>query len=122
VVICCHGDEKGILLPELHPSLAAQEPYVGHFGAEAIRQEARLGGRVVICTGCSTAGLAETFLDAGASAYIAPRGDPYGAAPLAFLMAFYYRLLACGQDLPTAYRAAHRLGGDCKRFGLFRRG
>jgi hypothetical protein len=122
LVLCCHGDEEGIILPELHPSVAAEERYVGHFGADAVRKEARLKGRVVLSTGCSTAGLAEAFLDAGASAYIAPTGDPYGAAPLAFLMAFYYRLLVVGEDLEAAVRAARRIGGDARMFRLFSRG
>ncbi len=26
IVLCCHGDESGIFLPELNPSLAADEP------------------------------------------------------------------------------------------------
>jgi len=121
LVICCHGDaEKGILLPDLAPQCAAGEQYLGSFGAEAIRREARLSGRVVLATGCATGLLAEAFLAAGAAAYLAPRGEPSGAAPLGFLMTFYYRLLAVGDDLETAFRAAQRTGGDCRLFGLFR--
>jgi len=119
IVLCCHGDEEGIILPELHPSVAAGERYLGRFGAEAVRKEARLRGRVVLSTGCSTAALAEAFLAAGAAACIAPDGDPEGPAPLAFLATFYYRLLTLGSSLTSAFRAAKRAGGDCKLFQWF---
>ena len=122
VVLCCHGDDEGIILPELHSSIAAEEPYTGHFGDQAIRREARLDSRVVLSTGCSTGALAPAFLAAGASAYIAPTGDPDGAAPFAFVAMFYYHLLSLGADLRTVFEAAQMVGGDTRMFGLFTSG
>jgi hypothetical protein len=121
LVICCHGDDEGIILPELHPSVAVNERYVDRFGREAVCAEARLDGQVVICTGCSTGMLADSFLQAGAGAFIGPTSDPHGSAPLAFLAVLYYRLLACGDTLEKACERARRTGGDTRLFGLFLR-
>jgi hypothetical protein len=120
LILCCHGDDDGIILPELHPSVAEGEPYVDRFGPEAIRREARLKGRTVICTDCATGKLAEAFLDAGAAAVIAPVGDPHGSAPLVFLTNLYYGLLVLGKDLGTAVDRARKAGGDARMFRLLR--
>ena len=120
LVLCCHGDDEGIILPELDPSVAAREPYLDHFGPEGVRKEARLKGRLVISSGCSTDVLAKAFLIAGASAYIAPKGDPLGPAPLAFLTTFYYRLLVTGDSVEKSVQLARRTGGDTRMFRLFR--
>jgi hypothetical protein len=120
LILCCHGDDDGIILPELHPSVAEGEPYLDRFGTEAIRREARLKERTVICTGCSTGRLAEAFLDAGAAAVIAPVGDPHGSAPLVFLTNLYYGLLVLGDDLGAAVGRARKAGGDARVFRLLR--
>lgn len=119
IILSCHGDDEGIILPELHQAIAAKEAYTGRFGAGAIEKEARLAGRVVLSTGCSTSVLAEAFLAAGASAYIAPTDYPEGPAPFAFAVTFYYHLLSLSENLRTAFEAARTVGGDAQMFALF---
>lgn len=76
LVLCCHGVDGEIILDELHPCVAAGEPYNGRFGADAVRKEADLNGQVVLSTGCSTGSLASAFLSAGAGTYIASAWRP----------------------------------------------
>lgn len=105
LIVCCHADERGIVLNELHPSAEVGEPFLDRAGPADIRAQARLDGRVVICTGCGTgsSALAAAFLAAGASAYIAPDGDPSDA--IFFLTHLYYGL-RWGRTLPQAFDLA----------------
>lgn len=119
LIIACHGDAKGIVLPDLHPAVAAGEPFREYAGPEQIRKYAHLGGRVVVCTGCSTGSeeLARAFLDAGASAFIAPSSEPEDAV---FFLAHLYRRLRRGSTLSEAVAFAQSHDDpDARAFRLF---
>ncbi|CAM5544433.1 MULTISPECIES: hypothetical protein [Streptomyces] len=94
VILCCHGDEGRVLLDELAPEIAAHQPFNGSAGPEDVRAHLRLPGSVVINNGCDTGDprLAEAFLDAGASAYIAPSGAPFGYASVFAPLFLFYEL------------------------------
>lgn len=79
VVLSCHGEGGAILLPELHPRFEETQPLHGRVTADDVRKFARLPGRVIIATGCGTGNdeLAQAFLDAGCTAYVAPTGGPH---------------------------------------------
>jgi hypothetical protein len=117
-----HGDEGGIVIPDLPPELAAAEPFNALLRPEDVRACAKLDGRVVVCTGCSTGNedLAQAFLAAGASAYIAPEADEDGEAAMGFSVALYFGLLYLDLPLAEAVEQARALGGETELFRLFR--
>lgn len=121
LLLCCHGDERGILLDELAPELAEQQPFNEVLTPSITAELGRLDKPVVLSTGCMTGSdaMARGFLDAGCSAYIAPRGYPDGTAALAFAAAFYYRTLALGTPPAGAVATARALGGDTDLFRLW---
>lgn len=92
VVLACHGEEGAIVLPELAEEIERFQPVHGRFGPGDVRRFARLPGSLVIANGCDTGTreLADAFLAAGASAYLAPDGAPFGyASAFAPLLVFY---------------------------------
>ncbi|MFJ9821545.1 hypothetical protein ACIRU3_41140 [Streptomyces sp. NPDC101151] len=94
VIVCCHGDEGRILMPELAEELARYQPFNGPVGPDLVRRHFSLPGTVTLVTGCDTgeAALAEAFLDAGAALYIAPTGAPFGYASVFAPWFFFYEL------------------------------
>ncbi|MFI2240658.1 hypothetical protein [Streptomyces chrestomyceticus] len=94
VIVSCHGDEGQVLMDDLAPELAAHQPFNDSAGPEEVRSHVRLPGSVVIVNGCDTGNpaLADAFLDAGARAYIAPHGAPFGYAGLFAPLFLFYEL------------------------------
>ncbi len=93
VVLCCHGIDGAILLPELGGEIAAAQPF-DRLGPEEVRGHLRLAGSTVLSLGCETGDekLARAFLDSGAAAYIAPTDAPYGHASLFAALYLFYEL------------------------------
>jgi len=121
VVLSCHGDERGILLPELAPQIAKGEPFVDVLTPKHVRDFARLPDRTVVCTGCytGTPALAQAFFVAGCEAYVAPTGEPTGSAALFFCIALYYHLAARSVSIGEAVHAAGAADAMTGMFQLF---
>lgn len=121
LLLVCHGTKGGIVLPELPAELNENEPCGALLLPADMQQLASLDGRMVVSTGCSTGNpeLAASFLAAGASAYLAPVGDPDGEAAFGFCVAFYYALLYLDLPLAQAVERARSLGGESELFRLF---
>ncbi|MFD6435032.1 hypothetical protein [Streptomyces venezuelae] len=94
VIIACHGDEGRIHIPELAPEMARFQPFNEEMGPDEVRAHVRLPGSVVILTGCDTGDpeLVDAFLEAGASACVAPRGAPFGYASVFAPLFLFYEL------------------------------
>lgn len=94
MLLCYHGDERGILPEGLAPEVAREEPFNDVLTPERLAAFANLPGRVVVGTGCSTGSdaFAHAFLQGSCDAYIAPVGYPEGNAVLLFIVHFYYEL------------------------------
>ena len=90
VVLSCHGDEAGILVPD-EPAVTASD----------IRDHATLPGKTVLNLGCLTAALAPAFQTAGTTHYIAPTDYPDGTAALTFTTNLFF-LRAHGIPLAEA--------------------
>lgn len=118
LVICCHGDELGIVLEGLASEADHGEPPPDRLTPELVRQHASLHGRVVVATGCVSGSpeMAGAFLDAGCAAYIAPDGYPQSA--LLFLHHLYHELVV-GAALPAAADAARSKYDDGRVFRLW---
>jgi hypothetical protein len=113
VLLACHGDEGQLLVPELAAELERFQPTHGPWGPDEVRRHARLAGATVIATGCDTgtSELAQAFLDAGATAYVAPAGAPFGYASLFAPLLLFYELTE-GRTLTQAVE--HLRGHDAE--------
>src|SRR5579884_315075 len=114
LILAAHGDERGFLLPELAPQIAAEQPFNGALTPQLVRRHARLPGRLVISVGCYTGSpaMAGAFLSRGARAYIGPRSAPNGEAAVAFVAALLYAHLVRELALPAAVDNARELVAD----------
>lgn len=105
LIVACHGDEGGIVIPELDLSLAEGEPFLDRLTPEDIRTHAHLDERVVVMTGCGTGSkaFADAAIAAGAAAFLAPDGYPSDAV---FFVEHFYRALSAGREIEDAVRFA----------------
>ncbi len=103
VVLECAGDEGAIVLDELAEEVQRYQPFGPQVGPDDIRRVAELHGATVIATGAELGGveMADAFLDAGAEAYVAPTGAPFGYAGT-FAVALLFYELAEGRSLEAA--------------------
>jgi hypothetical protein len=74
LVLCGHGDDRGLVVPELAPELEAKEQFHGALTADDLRGLVNLPGRTVVSLGCMTGqnAIAEAFLAGGCVAYVGP--------------------------------------------------
>ena len=119
LVICSHGDERGIVVDELDPEVARTQPFTDRLTPELARRYVSLPGPVVVVSGCGTgsAEMASGFLDGGCAAYLAPDGYPAGA--LLFLHRLYHNLIR-GATLDDAVERARSEDDDGRLFRLHR--
>jgi hypothetical protein len=103
VVLETHGDEGDIVLDELADEVQRFQPFGPRVTPDDIRRVADLRGATVIATGCDlgSEAMADAFLDAGAEAYIAPAGAPFGYASL-FAPAMLFYELTEGRSIDAA--------------------
>lgn len=120
ILITCHGTSKGIVLPELAPQIAKNEPFSSFLSPSDVKGLVRLKGQTVLSTGCATGKqiFAKAFLNGGAKAYIAPKGYPEGDIALLFVVNFYYFLLVKKLTARQAYQKAVKIetGGGFQIF------
>ena len=92
IIISGHGDERGLLLPELSEEVKNKYPYNNVITAEDFAQFVQLNKNIVINASCmgSIKSFADVFLSRGASCYIAPNNYPEGGATLMYLLNFIY--------------------------------
>jgi hypothetical protein len=121
LLMLCHGDEGAIVLPELAEEVEQYQPFHGRITPDDLRGFARLDGRVVIATGCETGhpDLAQAFLDAGAAAYIAPTGAPFGYASYFAPISLFYDLTE-QRTLDEAVAHLHQRDTELNMWRLYR--
>jgi len=103
VVLECDGDEGSILLEELAEEVQRYQPFGPQVGPDDVRRVADLRGATVIAAGADlgTEAMADAFLDAGAEAYVAPTGAPFGYASVIAVALLFYDLTE-GRSLDAA--------------------
>src|SRR5713101_4725959 len=84
IVISGHGDERGLLLPELAKELRSNYPYDEVIRPPDFAEFLRLDGNLVINSSCvgGMPPLAKVFLEHGAKYYIGSTAYPEGDAVL----------------------------------------
>lgn len=121
IVISAHGDERGLLLPELDPSVAKQFPYDRVITPSDFGDFLSLRGNVVINASCmgGMRALADVFLAKGASHFIGPVDYPDAADALMYVLEFMYRFLVRGDTVADAHRNASAHDDDRRHFVLY---
>lgn len=118
VVICGHGNEKGLVFGEYGEGIDVSALQDGCMPSVAIAERANLPGRILISTACGTGstGFGEAFVKGGVAAYIAPDGYPDGADAGLFVHLLFDQILRKGELPASALRQVQRY---CPEFGHF---
>lgn len=121
IVLCFHGEEGQLIMPELEESIYEPGEPKGNFGPEEIRKFARLAGKTVIGTGCSVGKLetAQAFLDSGCETYIGPNDYPDGNDALMFVLRLFYDLIQNKRGVKEAFQIAKSLDTEMEMFQLY---
>lgn len=121
VVLGCHGDEGTIVLDALADEVQRYQPFGPRVTPADVRQVARLAGTTVVATGCEMAGeaMSDAFLDAGAAAYIAPTGAPFGYASV-FAPALIFYEVTQGRSIDAAVQRQRAHGDELAMWRLVR--
>lgn len=121
IVLCFHGDEGKLLMPELGEDVYEPGEPAGDFGSDEILRFAKLEGKVVIGNGCTLGDpvLAQAFLDRGCRLYIGPNDYPDGNAALLFILRLFYEIIQNGKSTEEAYQAALCMGNEFSMYHLY---
>ena len=121
IIIAGHGDERGLLLPELAKEIANRYPYNEVIRPEDFGQFLQLNGNAVISLAClgGMRQLADVFLAHGSRRYIGPVGYPDGSSALMYSLEFLYNHVHHGRDVEEAHRLASSHNDDRQQFKLY---
>jgi hypothetical protein len=122
IVLLCHGDERGLLLPELSQELEAVSRYRQSINAHEFRDFVDLPHKIVVNTGCDL-GKPEygtAFLQSGCSAYIGASGYPAGADSLFYTIHFFYEMFCQSKAIEEAHLLAQSHNEGTQMFTLYR--
>jgi hypothetical protein len=122
VVLACHGDERGLILPELVPEVELEQPYHGAITAADFHEFLKLPGKVVLNNGCGLGRpeIAEAFLQAGVRAYIGASDYPDGDSSLFYAFHFFYGLIHNVASIEEAHARASAHDKGTQMFRLYR--
>ena len=120
VVLSAHGDEDGIVFPEMAPGADSLELPGDRITPELIGRVAAQSA-VVVSTACDTGKQAfvDAFHAAGASIYIAPEGYPDGVDVPVLLALAFFKVLVQQQAWVEAIKSANDAIGTETRFSVF---
>ncbi|MBB6100024.1 hypothetical protein HNR42_003489 [Deinobacterium chartae] len=121
MVLCGHGDEKGLLFETYIPEIDVSALEGIHLPPRSIAARVRLPGCVILSTACmsGTGEMAAAMLAGGARAYIAPEDYPAGADVGLFVLSFFHALLERGMSVEQAWKRAVRTDPEFGMFGFF---
>jgi len=109
VIISCHGDENGFVIPSQR-SLSATD----------LTQDVKLAGKRIVSLGCETGteALASAFLSGGCEEYVAPTQGVKANAALLFAIHLFY-FLREGMGMGDAVEGSRKHDSQCSRFRLW---
>lgn len=122
IFIAGHGDERGLLLPELAEEIRCQYPYNEVIRTEDFARFLHLVGNTIINTSClgGMQQLAEVFLSHGGAYYIGPTSYPEASASLMYSLEFLYNYIHYGQNVEAAHLKASNYPDVRDQFQLYR--
>lgn len=111
ILISCHGDDAGFVIP-----------YQRALSAAELGRKVHLPGKRVLSLGCMTGSevLADAFLAGGCEAYVAPTGYPEANAALLFAIHLYY-FLSAGWSYVDAVEESRKHDAECALYKLWLR-
>ena len=119
LVICCHGDDNGLVFGEYIPSIDTSMLIEGSMPPECIAAHIKLPGCVVINTACAAgeARMAEAFMKGGLKAYIGTvEPVPQSEAEPLFIAHFFYKLFRTGCSEREAWEHAASYDADSRQY------
>jgi hypothetical protein len=121
IIISGHGDERGLLLPDLAEEIKDEYPYNDVIRPDDFAEFLKLSNSTVINASClcGVQSLADVFLARGARYYTAPDDYPRGDASLMYLLSFLYEYMQNGQNVESAHRMSSAHSDDRSQFTLF---
>ena len=122
IVISGHGDERGLLLPELVKEIRSEYPYNYVIRPEDFAKFLKLDGNTIINASCACGvqSMADVFLAGGTRYYIAPNDYPQGDASLMYLLNFMYEYMQNEHDVEVAHQISSEHSDDRRQFTLFK--
>jgi hypothetical protein len=123
LILSCHGDERGMLLPELSEELEKEMLYHKVLTAKDCSEFLKLQNQIVINTGCCLGNeeFAKSFIQQGAKAYIGAETYVEGNAASFFVISFLYFHLCNNLSLQEAFTKAKSLDSETNLFTLHQR-
>lgn len=120
VVLSAHGDEAGIVFPDMAPGADTLELPENRITPGLIRKVSAQGS-VVLSTACDTGQqpFADAFHAAGASIYLAPADYPDGIDVPVLLALAFHKALVQQQSWAEAIEGANIALGTDTRFSVF---
>ncbi len=108
IIICCHGDKEGLLIPELSTDLEETMPFRKRLNALNLLEILSLNNRLVINTGCCLGNkeFAQSFLASGTRAYIGALDYIEASAMLMFVVNFAYFYFVMKLSIKDAFDKA----------------
>lgn len=122
IVISGHGDERGLLLPELVEEIKSEYPYHDVISPDDFAEFLNLDGNTVVNASCMCGvhSMADVFLAGGAQYYIAPNNYPQGNASLMYLLNFIYEYMQNEHSVEIAHQISSEHADDRRQFTLFK--
>lgn len=116
IIICCHGDAEGLLLPELSAELEKNMPFHKRLNSSNLLEILDLDAHLVINTGCCLGreAFAQSFLAKGVSAYIGATCYIEASTMLVFIVNFAYFYFAKNLPRKEAFNKARFNSGAKK--------
>lgn len=121
IVICGHGDERGLVFGEYGEDIDVSLLDRGSLPPSAFAGLVDLPGKVVVSTACATGTKAfkEAFVQGGVSAYVAPSDYPEGADAGLFIHILFYQLLRKNVSVGAAVHKVQSYDPELTMFGMF---
>jgi len=123
VIVSCHGEERGMVLPELSSDLEKTMPYHRFLTGTDCADFLKLNDQIILNTGCclGTETFARSFIEKGAAAYIGFEGYPEGHAAVYQVISFLYFYLCYHHPLSVAFEKTVSLGDEDGKFKLYQK-
>lgn len=121
IIICSHGSQDGILIPELSPELEINMPFHKKLTFEDLDAILNFNKQLVINTGCCLGKeiFANVFINKGAKAYIGATEYIEGNAIVPFLTMFFYFYICKKTPLYEAFKKAQNIDSQTNTLKLF---
>ncbi len=120
ILICAHGDDGAIIMPELAEDVYEPNEPHGPFFPALIKEYGNLRDINVVCSACTLGQdhVARAFLSVACESYIAPIEHVDGNATLLFIQNLFYHL-AKGLTMPAAFQLAQKIDEETKQFRYY---